>query len=130
MVIENNYGYRDPFGPLAGALTSPGFVRVDVDAGARGCHVVWRNTTERAPSVVSKLSTATGLVYTYTRDDDPTGGQPWFWTGIDFATGATAFKQLAGEGATYNNNYAGLAIGPDGTAYLGVFGGMAALRDG
>jgi hypothetical protein len=130
MVIENNYGYQDPFGPLAGALTAPGFVRVDVDADGRGCHVVWRNTTERAPSVVSKLSTATGLIYTYTRDDDPSGAQPWSWTALDFATGATVFKQLAGDGPTFNNNYAGLAIGPDGTAYLGVFGGLVALRDG
>jgi hypothetical protein len=30
----------------------------------------------------------------------------------------------------FNNNYAGLAIGPDGTAYIGTFGGLQALRDG
>ncbi|MCW2966613.1 MAG: hypothetical protein JWM71_385, partial [Solirubrobacteraceae bacterium] len=29
-----------------------------------------------------------------------------------------------------NNNYAGLALGPDGTAYVGTIGGMEALRDG
>jgi hypothetical protein len=28
------------------------------------------------------------------------------------------------------NNYAGLSIGPDGTAYLGVLPGIIALRDG
>jgi hypothetical protein len=36
----------------------------------------------------------------------------------------------AGSGLGFNNNYAGLAIGPDGTAYLGVTGGLIALRDG
>jgi len=31
---------------------------------------------------------------------------------------------------SFNNNYAGLAIGPDGSAYLGVTGGVVRLRDG
>ena len=43
--------------------------------------------------------------------------------------GKTAWSQYAGSGLNYNNNYAGLALGPDGTAYLGVVGGMVALRD-
>jgi hypothetical protein len=61
--------------PEVGALTTPGFARVDVNA--RGCRLRWTNRTERAPSVVPKLSTATGLIYTYTRDPDPLPiGQP------------------------------------------------------
>ena len=40
------------------------------------------------------------------------------------------WSQYAGSGLNYNNNYAGIAIGPDGTAYLGVIGGIIALRDG
>jgi hypothetical protein len=60
--VENNYGYQDPFGPSSGAVTTPGFARVDVTRN--GCRKVWTNTTERAPSVVPKLSTATGLIYT------------------------------------------------------------------
>ena len=31
LIVENNYGYQDPFGPQNGALTQPGFARVDVD---------------------------------------------------------------------------------------------------
>ena len=36
LLVENNYGYQDPFGPTAGAITEPGFARVDVnpEAGA------------------------------------------------------------------------------------------------
>ena len=45
-------------------------------------------------------------------------------------TGATVFKVYAGNGLGFNNNYAGLALGPTGTAYLGVTGGLIALRDG
>jgi hypothetical protein len=125
LFVENNYGYQDPFGPSSGALTTPGFARVDV----RPCRKAWETHTERAPSVVPKLSTATGLIYTYTRDPDPLPiGQPYFWTAIDAHTGATAFKVYAGSGLGFNNNYAGIAIGPDGTAYLGVTGGLVALH--
>jgi hypothetical protein len=130
LIVENNYGYQDPFGPTAGALTQPGFARVDVNAGGKGCTKRWTNTTERAPSVVPKLSTRTGLVYAYTRDADPNGTQPWFWTAIDATTGKTAFKRYAGSGLAFNNNYAGLALGPDGSAYLGTTGGIQRLRDG
>jgi hypothetical protein len=129
LYVENNYGYQDPFGPNTGALTTPGFARIDVRRNGRGCRKVWTNTTERAPTVVPKLSTRTGLIYTYTRDPDPLGGQPYFWTAISARTGRTAFKVYAGSGLGFNNNYAGLAIGPTGTAYLGVTGGLIALRD-
>jgi hypothetical protein len=130
LFVENNYGYQDPFGPTSGAVTTPGFARVDVNKNGKGCRRVWTNTTERAPTVVSKLSTKTGLIYTYTRDEAPMGEQPYFWTAISAKTGRTAFKVYAGSGLGFNNNYAGLALGPDGTAYLGVTGGIVALRDG
>jgi hypothetical protein len=127
LFVENNHGYQDPFGPNAGALTTPGFARVNVSR--TGCRKAWETRSERAPSVVPKLSTATGLIYTYTRDADPLAlGQPYFWTAIDARTGATAFKVYAGSGLGFNNNYAGIAIGPDGTAYLGVTGGLIALH--
>ncbi len=61
---------------------------------------------------------------------DPTGNQGYFWTALDFRSGQTAWSKYAGSGLPYNNNYAGLALGPDGTAYLGVLGGIIALRDG
>ena len=127
LFVENNYGYQDPFGPNTGALTTPGFARVDVTR--KGCSTRWTNTTERAPTVVAKLSTRTGLIYTYTRDEAPLLQQPYFWTAIDARTGRTAFKVYAGSGLGFNNNYAGLALGPDGTAYLGVTGGIVALKD-
>ena len=34
LFVENNYGYQDPFGPNSGALTTPGFARVDVKPAA------------------------------------------------------------------------------------------------
>jgi hypothetical protein len=129
LVVENNFGYQDPFGSQAGALTEPGFARVDVNRRGTGCRKVWETFAERAPSAVPKLSARAGLIYTYTRPEDPNGSLPWFWTAISLRTGETVFKQLAGTGPAFNNNYAGVAISPKGTAYLGVIGGIVALRD-
>jgi hypothetical protein len=129
MMIENNYGYTGPGSVTAGALTAPGFERVDINQDGRGCHRVWTNSTESAPTVVSKLSLATGLIYTYTKG--PGVLDPWYWTALDFRTGRVVFKQLAGTGSLgFNNNYAGLALSRRGTAYLGTLGGLIAFRDG
>ncbi|MFI5122893.1 MAG: hypothetical protein ACHQJ5_08340, partial [Vicinamibacteria bacterium] len=129
LIVENNYGYQDPFGPNSGAVTEPGFARVDVKKNRSGCKLVWTNGDARAPSVVPKLSTKTGLIYTYTRPPDA-AAEGYYWTAIKWSSGQTAWSQYAGSGLFFNNNYAGLALGPDGTAYLGVIGGIIALRDG
>jgi len=126
MVVENNYGYVGFAGPKANAMTSPGFARVDINAEGTGCRRVWQNFSEAAPSVVPKLSTKTGLIYTYTRDAG--ASVPWSWTAISERTGRTVFKVHAGDGTPYNNNYAGIAIGPTGNAYLSTIGGITELR--
>jgi hypothetical protein len=125
MIAENNYGYTDPTS-VQGKVTSPGFVRVDLNSGGNGCHTVWTNTTESAPTVVSKLALANGLVYSYTTDS----GGDWYWTTLDFRTGGVVYKDLAGNGLGYNNNYAGISISPSDVEYMGALGGILALRDG
>jgi hypothetical protein len=127
LVVENNYGYSSPASTSLGGLTRPGFARVDIDADGAGCHVVWTNSAVAAPTVVPKLSLATGLVYAYTKTKAVT--DPWYWTAIDFRTGRLVWRALAGAGIGFNNNYAGLTLGPDGTAYLGTLGGIIALHD-
>lgn len=128
MIVENNYGYTGPTTVENGGVTAAGFARVDVKAGGKGCRRVWTNTTEAAPTVVSKLSLANGLVYTYTKG--PGSSDPWYWTALDFRTGRTVYKQLSGTGVGYNNNYAGIALAPDGREYLGTIGGLISIRDG
>jgi len=125
-LIENNYGYEGPQSLQGSMISAAGFARVDINRNGRGCHLVWTNTTEHVPSVVSKLSLASGLVYTYTTD---TNGD-WYWTALDFRTGRTVYKAYSGTGIGYNNNYAGITISPVGTEYLGTLGGIIALRDG
>jgi hypothetical protein len=79
--------------------------------------------------VVPKLSLANGLVYAYTKDPTGDGSDPWYLTAIDFGSGRTVYKLLAGYGLGFNNNYAPITIGPDGSAYVGSLGGLVELRD-
>ena len=126
LIVENNYGYSGPAATQGGKTTTPGLERVDIDKDLRGCRKVW-HSDEIAPSVVPKLSLTSGLVYTYTK---PAGEEDaWYLTALDFRTGKTVFKALSGEGLGFNNNYAPVTIGPDGTAYIGVLGGLSAVRD-
>ena len=47
LIVENNYGYQDPFGPDSGAVTEPGFARVDVNKKLTGCKL--RVDQQRGP---------------------------------------------------------------------------------
>jgi hypothetical protein len=125
MIAENNYGYTGPES-LAGKVTAPGFVRVDLNRNGRGCHRVWLNKRLSAPTVVSKAALADGLVYTYTTDKKG----HWYWTALSFRTGKLVYKSYSGGGSLYNNNYAGISISPAGREYVGTLGGIISLRDG
>jgi hypothetical protein len=125
-IIENNYGYQGPQSLQGGQVSSPGFARLEINRSGRGCKRVWTVYQVSAPSVVSKLSLATGLIYTYTTN--PSG--QWYWTTLSYRTGKVVYQQYAGSGLGFNNNYAGIAIGRNHTEYLGTLGGIVALRDG
>jgi hypothetical protein len=126
LFVENNYGYDGVLATERGGSTAPGLARVDLVPG--GCRVVWENE-ERAPSVVPKLSLATGLLYTYTKDPAAGDEDPWYLTAIDARTGETVWKRLAGRNLGFNNNWAPVSIGRDGTAYVGALGGLTSFRD-
>ncbi|MDX9753486.1 MAG: hypothetical protein RBU29_05965 [bacterium] len=127
IIVENNYGYSSAYVTSEGKTTEPGMARIDLDEN--GGHVVW-TSSEHIPSVVSKMSLANGLIYTYSKDPGPEQTDAWYFTVIDFETGATVYKQLAGTGMGYNNHYASIYLSPDGkTAYVGTLFGIAAMRD-
>jgi outer membrane protein assembly factor BamB len=147
LVVENNYGYTGPEqNPPSGhpnrntPTTRPGVTRIDVDYRHGGCHRTWTNRRVRVPTSVSKVSTATGLVYVYEHPSageirypsgEPASGpeDPWYLTALDARTGHRVWSVLTGTGLGYNNNYAPITFGPDGTAYVGVLGGLVAVRD-
>jgi hypothetical protein len=126
IVVENNFGFSGPDSVSRGRLTAPGIERVDLDRDGSGCHTAWRSR-EVSPSVVPKLSLANGLLYAYTKTRDR--DDPWYLTAIDFRRGATVYRRRAGFGRGYNNHYAPITLGPEGTAYVGVANGLVALRD-
>ena len=95
-----------------------------------GCRTVWTNKEVSAPSSVNKMSVANGLIYAYTKSKGPANTDGWYFTALDFESGAVVYSQLAGTGLLYNNHYAPVYLGPDGkTAYVGVLGGLIAIRD-
>jgi len=128
IIVENNFGYKDPSNTSHGRTTKPDIARIDVENGV--CRTVWTNESVSIPSVVSKMSLANGLIYTYTKPRGPATTDPWYFTAVDFHTGKTVYKQLAGLGVLYNNHYAPVYVGPNGTLYVGVLGGIVAMRDG
>jgi hypothetical protein len=144
LIAENNYGYA---GPIPKDLTTrspdtePGVAKIAVNYRTGGCHVAWVNNTARIPSVVSKASLGSGLLYGYTH---PTTAElpwklvpvpnllapeSWFFTALDLRTGKQVWSKLAGTNLGYNNNYAPVSIGPDGTAYVGTLGGLVRIAD-
>lgn len=83
-----------------------------------------------SPSAVPKTSAANGLIYLYTRDEgNPDDLHAWYFTAIDFETGALVYKQLTGVGWKFNNHYGSITLGPDGSAYVGMMGGLVRVRD-
>jgi hypothetical protein len=126
VVVENNYGYTGPTSVTGDATTTPGLERVKLDRDGRGCRTVW-HSDEVAPSVVPKLAAGSGLVFTYTKP--PSANGTWYATAIDYRSGETVYRRLAGAGLGFNNNFAPVTIGPDETAYVGVLGGIARFAD-
>jgi hypothetical protein len=129
-IIENNYGYRGPTSTILGQTTTPGFARVMVDDD--GCHVAWTNTAI-APSSVAKASLGNGLLYAYTKPKlSPVLGNlldAWYFTAIDIRTGRTVWSRLTGTGIQWNNHYAAIYLGPDGTAYVATLAGLVRIKD-
>jgi hypothetical protein len=142
IIVENNFGYEIPIDPLNQIpvpLPEPGVTRIDVTGGVTDgeCTEVW-TSHEISPSAILKLSSGNGLVYIYTpkyMDPDSSGGTTmneiaWYFTALDFETGATEFQILTSTGKEWNVNYAAISIGPDGTAYVGTLRGLISVKDG
>ena len=128
IIVENNYGYSGPTAVAQGKSTEPGVERVDVDPASETCTSVWYSA-ERSPTTVPKASLANGLIYLYTKPPRADGVDAWYFTAIDYRTGATRFNRLTGTGYLYNNHYAPVSLGPDGSAYIGSLGGLIRIAD-
>lgn len=130
-IIENNFTETGSAFLTKNPTGYPGVARVEVNADATDAKLVWESR-EASPSTVPKLSTKNGLVYLYTREineDIPQKAVAWYLTAIDYETGETVFKIFTGIGRRWNNSYAPITVGPNGTVYVGVFNGVIAVKD-
>ncbi|WP_372728493.1 hypothetical protein [Nocardioides sp.] len=127
VIIENNYGYQNPGSTMFGRSTTPGIARVLIKK--RGCKVAWTNTST-APTSVPKGSLGNGLVYAYTKPPRSDGIDAWYLTAIDIRSGKTVWSRLTGTGTQWNNHYAAIYLGPDGTAYIATLSGLVRIQDG
>ncbi len=129
LIIENNYGFRT-FADTLGALTTvPGLTRIDIDPKTKTAKKKWTTYKLSIPSVVSKLSTKDGHIYTYAKDQ-----KGWYWAAIDFNTGKIKKTARVPDSGTaqgsviYNNFYSGITIGPDSSVNVCTLGGFCAWR--
>ena len=112
-------------------MTAPGFARVDVVRdGTRLPEGVDEHDRARRQRRAEAVDQDRPDLHVHARPERGPGLAALLLDGDQRRTGATVFKVYAGNGLPFNNNYAGLALGPDGTAYLATTGGMVALRDG
>jgi hypothetical protein len=130
LIVENNYGYVLDLETMTLTGGEPGFERIDINPNGRGCTKVWVNT-EVTSTTSAKLSTRTGLIYTFSRKyDDQNQVWAYYWTALDFRTGEVVWEKLAGTGhEKFEHFWPALYVGPSETLYVGLFGGLAAMRD-
>lgn len=127
LIIENNYGYNGFQATMLGRSTTPGLARVMIEP--KGCRLAWTNEDVIAPTSVPKASLGNGLVYAYTKPVRDDLIDAWYITAIDIRTGKTAWSRLTGTGPQWNNHYAAIYLGPDGTLYIATVAGLVRLAD-
>ncbi len=130
-IVENNYSESGSGFLVTDPTSEPGVVRIDMNEDCTGASIAWESN-EASCTVVPKLSTKNGIVYLYTREYGngiPDNAVAWYLTAVDFETGETLFKVFTGCGRNWNNSYGPITIGPNGSAYVGVFNGLISITD-
>ena len=148
IVVENNYGYTGPSRPAVGR-PGPQHPHAPVPASRAspwttphgGCHRAWTQPPrpgphqreqgvggDRAALHLRAPGRRRGALHLRrarapvrrTRGTSPRSTP---------APAGASGRVLTGVGLGYNNNYAPITLGPDGTAYVGVLGGLLSVRD-
>ena len=134
IAVENNFGYEGPVSVRARAARPAGIERVDVKprrgrsggraATAGPAGAATRSLPRWCPSSRSPTGSSTPTRSPRRRrrrplvpDRDRLPQRP-----------RPVYKRLAGYGLGFNNNYAPVTLGPDGTAYVGVLGGLVRIE--
>jgi hypothetical protein len=131
IVLENNAGFTSAHQQKDWNAVTGGIVRLDVRSDESGCDVVWTSPL-KVPSVVPKLTAGNGIAWFYalagTSDEGGKAVPEWALVGLDFRTGREVIRIPTGRGKGWDNNWASLSIGPDGSLYGGTTQGMFQVR--
>ena len=119
VILENNHGYTNAIQHKDYTSVTGGVVRVDVREDESGCDIIWESDL-KVPSVVPKLSLGNGIAYFYSFNPLENGDRLWALVGLDFETGKEVVRIPTGTGVAYNNNWASIAIAPNGDTYVGT----------
>lgn len=128
IILENNSGYTNSMIQKDYNDVEGGVVRVDVLEDESGCETVWTNPL-KVPSVVPKLSLGNGIAYFYSFDLLENGDRLWSLVGLDFETGKEVVRIPTGTGEAFNNNWASIAIAPNGDTWVGTRQGVLKVRE-
>lgn len=126
VVVTNDHDYASPRSTLLGFTSSHGIARVDVVDGT--CHERW-TSDQVAPGSGAVASRPNGLVYAWTKRPSLLGVSAWYVSGIDAETGRTMWSARTGTGMQASSAGSRLAIGPDGSVWMGTLAGLVRVTD-
>ncbi len=131
LIVENNYGYQNPFGPQAGTITEPGLHPRGRRPRRPGLpHGLEEHDRARAVGRPEAVDAHADRLL-YTQDPNPAGGQTWSWVGISARTGKRVFKQRRRRGAERQQQLRRASrSGPTAPHTWARSEGIRALRDG
>lgn len=125
IVVTNGHGWTGPWRGALGRRPAGGIARVE----ATDCATTW-TSPEVAPTSGATLSTATGLVYAWTKRRSWLGADAWYLTALDVRTGRTAWSARGGTGPWVDNDGGPVTIGPGGAAFVATRAGLVRIVDG
>jgi hypothetical protein len=125
-VVAGQQGYAGPLSAVLGRAPGAGLARVDAVRGA--CQVTWTSDLS-APSGTPAVGAATGLLYAYTKRHSWLGVDAWYLTALDLRTGRAVWSVRTGLGVLRDNHHGSVTLGPDGSAYVPVLGGLVRVHD-
>jgi hypothetical protein len=126
VVVTNNHDYSSPRSTLLGFTSSPGIARVDLVDGA--CVERWTSEAV-SPSSGVTASWPLGLVYAWTKRPSLMGVSAWYLTAIDVESGRSMWSVRTGTGLHAGSDHSQIALGPEGSAWIGTLAGLVRVRD-
>ena len=116
--------------PSRAAPRRPGWQRVDIEPATRAAASAWNSGETRSVGRAQALARERAGLHLHQGRRRRTARGPVVPDRARLPHRAR--RPSSGWRATglgFNNNYAPVSLGPDGTAYVGVLGGLVALRD-